>query len=119
MGAHYDDEFLNHVLDLLQSFGPVKSRKMFGGYGIFLDGTMFALIADDALYFKVDDLTLPNFEELGLPSFVYNKQGKDVVMSYSLAPDDAMEDGEVMSHWAELAYDAAMRNASPKKRKSS
>ena len=34
---------------------------MFGGYGVFLDGVMFGLIADGDLYLKVDDANREDF----------------------------------------------------------
>ncbi|WP_203301031.1 TfoX/Sxy family protein [Marinobacter sediminum] len=35
---------------------------MFGGYGIYYDGLMFALVADDVLYFKADGtISSPNY----------------------------------------------------------
>ena len=39
-------EFATHVVDLLDAFGPCEARRMFGGFGIFREGLMFALIAD-------------------------------------------------------------------------
>lgn len=117
MVVAHGNEFLNHVLDLLQVFGPVTGRKMFGGYGIFHDSVMFALIADDVLYFKANEDTAPEFDSLNLPPFVYNKQGKDVVMSYREAPDAALEDANVMARWATLAFGVAQRATGGKKEK--
>ncbi len=39
----------------MAGFGPVTVRPMFGGAGIFRDGLMFALIADEVLYLKADE----------------------------------------------------------------
>ena len=36
---------------------PVMGRAMFGGFGIFMDGVMFGLIADSDLYLEVDAKT--------------------------------------------------------------
>jgi DNA transformation protein len=33
----------------------IRSRAMFGGFGIYAGADFFALIANDVLYFKVDD----------------------------------------------------------------
>jgi hypothetical protein len=52
-----DDPFPARITSLLMPLGPVRARSMFGGCGIFLDDLMFALIAWDRLYFKVDDET--------------------------------------------------------------
>ena len=68
-------EFANHVVDLMQGIGPVYSKRMFGGYGIFLEGLMFGLIAENTLYLKADEATRPSFEEQDLLPFAYEKQG--------------------------------------------
>jgi DNA transformation protein len=103
------NEFVTHVLDLLEPLGPVSARRMFGGYGIYLDRIMFALVADVALYLKVDDVTRGEFEAAGLEPFEYTKKGKTYRMSYHAAPEDALEDAELLRNWARKAVDAAMR----------
>ena len=109
-------EFKKYVVDLMQSIGPVSARAMFGGYGIFLDGLMFALIADSVLYFKVDKKTEEEFKAKGLEPFTYSKKGKSFKMSYCEAPEDSLEDIEEMKYWAQKAYDTALR-LSPQKSK--
>ena len=44
----------------------VNAKAMFGGYGIFLNGLMFALIADSVLHLKVDEKTEKQFKTKGL-----------------------------------------------------
>lgn len=110
------NEFVTHVLDLLEPLGPVSARHMFGGHGIYLDRMMFALVADDTLYLKVDDETRGKFDSAGLEPFRYTKKGKTYQMSYHAAPEDALEDARLLRDWARMAIDAAMRSArsSPK-----
>ena len=47
-------EYLDFIKEQMSGFGPVTVRRMFGGAGIFRDGLMFALVADETLYFKAD-----------------------------------------------------------------
>jgi len=61
-------EYVAHIVDLLQFIGPVESKSMFGGFGVFLEGLMFGLIADNELYLKVDTENRQDYEDLGLPS---------------------------------------------------
>ncbi len=105
------DAFVEHVLELLAGLGPVSARRMFGGHGIFLDGRMFALIADGTLYLKTDDASRGEFERLGLAPFTYARRGKPFAMSYHQAPEEALESAEAMREWAELAVQAARRAA--------
>ncbi len=44
-----EKEFTSYIVDLMQSIGPVSAKRMFGGYGIFLKGVMFAIIVESAL----------------------------------------------------------------------
>ena len=90
---------------------------MFGGYGIYRDGLMFGLVADDMLYLKVDELNKTAFEERELTPFEYDKKGKKMKMSYYQAPEDAMENSEEMLVWAEKAFGAALRAAAKKNKK--
>jgi len=113
-----EKEFTSYVVDLMQSIGPVRSRTMFGGFGIFLDGVMFALIADSVLYLKADKDLEPDFKDKGLEQFTYSKKGKQFKMSYFQAPEETLENDREMNLWAKRSYDAALRAASRKKKKS-
>ena len=110
------NEFVEHLLDLLAGFGPVQARAMFGGYGIYKDECMFALVVDDALFFKADERTRPDFEALGLPPFSYKKKDREISLSYYQAPDEALEDPAAMHQWARKAHAAALRATRKKKK---
>jgi len=101
----------------MQSIGPVRAKGMFGGHGIFLDTLMFALVADNILYLKVDKDTINEFKEKQLESFTYYKKGKEFKMSYYQAPEETLEDGNEMNYWANRAYNVALRSAANKLKK--
>lgn len=109
--------FASYVVDLMQSMGPVRWQRMFGGFGLFLEDLMFALIADNVLYLKVDAALRSEFEESGLRAFSYSKNGKEYRMSYFQAPEETLEDAESMNLWAAKAYGAALRAAAKKSSK--
>lgn len=103
-------DFADHVTELMAPLGPVTVRRMFGGAGIFADGLMFALIADDVLYFKADDHNRPAFEAENLGPFTYEvKTGKQTVMSYWQAPERLFDDADAFTEWAREALSAALR----------
>lgn len=104
-------EFINYLLELLQGVGEVNARTMFGGYGLYQNGIMFALVADDVLYFKTDKGNLSDFEERSLEAFRYERNGKQILMSYCEAPGEVLDDPDEMSQWAQNAIDAARRSA--------
>lgn len=49
-----------------------------------------------------------------LEAFTYNKKGRESKMSYYQAPEEALEDAEEMTAWANVAYGTALKAASRK-----
>ena len=106
-----DPEFIN---DLFAPFGPVTVRRMFGGAGIYRDGLMFALVFDGAIFLKVDDASIPDFEREGSRPFVYTRAkspGKigRASLSYWRLPERLYDDPEDLARWAERALVIARR----------
>ncbi len=107
--------FIDMLTDRLTPLGPISVRRMFGGAGLFRNGLMFALIADDTLYLKADDQNRGAFETEGLGAFTYQtSSGKRSIMSYWLAPERLLDDAEEMQGWCRQAIDAAARADSAK-----
>jgi DNA transformation protein len=108
-------EFIDYTLDQLTALGEVTSRRMFGGAGIYRGGLFFALIANDTLYFKVDDSNRCDYESAGMEPFRPFGE-KSYAMHYYEVPVEVVEDGDAMTVWAEKALDVAQRAASTKQR---
>lgn len=51
MASHRD--FVDYVAEQLGETGAIRSRKMFGEYGLYCDDVHFAVICDDQLFVKV------------------------------------------------------------------
>lgn len=109
-------EFTAHLHEVFAQFGTTQIRRMFGGFGIYHQGLMFGLIANDTLYLKVDAISSPVFEQLGLRPFEFDRHGKIIKMSYYQAPVEIFDDYEQATIWAKRAYDAAIRAKQPKKK---
>ncbi len=101
-------EFLDYVIDQLDGVGAVAPRRMFGGYGLFRDGRMFALVAADTLYFKVAESNLGDFEAVGAPPFTYRRDGKPIALSYYEVPGGVIDEADDLCAWARKAVDAAL-----------
>lgn len=111
-------EFRNHLLDVFQPLGAVTAHRMFGGGGLFLDGAMFALVANDVVYLKADDENRATFEAAGMGPFTYERRGKPAALSYWRIPDELLDDEDELCAWAKRAWAAGRRAAAmrPKKR---
>jgi DNA transformation protein len=113
--AKAQPEFVSYLLDTLQAIGPVRTRYMFGGWGIFCEDMMFGLVADDELYLKVDNENRPTFEDEGCTAFEFSmKDGKTANLSYYRCPEQCFDDNEEMLRWANLGLGAALRNKKTK-----
>lgn len=102
-----DPAFLSHVMELLAPLAEISSRSMFGGYGIFARGEMFALISGKALFFKVDDSNRARYAEAG--SKPYGP------MPYYRVPTEVLADQARLLDWARASV--AIAHASSKKKR--
>jgi DNA transformation protein len=106
-----DPEFIR---ELFAPFGPVTIRRMFGGAGIYADGQMFALLFDGAIFLKVDETSIPDFEREGSRPFVYlraksaHRVGR-ASLSYWRLPERLYDDPDELAVWARRALSIAQR----------
>jgi DNA transformation protein len=101
--------FRTFVLEQMARTTPgIRGRSMFGGVGIYAGEFFFALVADDTLYFKVDDATRAEYQERGMAPFrPYGEAGEE--MQYYEVPADVLEDPETLGGWVEAAVAVARR----------
>jgi DNA transformation protein len=102
-------EFISYLHQVFAPLGIIQIRRMFGGFGVYHQGMMFGLVADDTLYLKVDADSKSAFEKLGRAQFVFERLGKIIKMSYYQAPDEIFDDSEQATIWARRAYKAALK----------
>ncbi len=97
-------EYIDYVIDQLRSIGPVVPRRMFGGAGLYHQGLFFALIADDTVYFKVNDGNRKDYLDAGMSPF---RPFGSHAMGYYEVPADVLEDPDALAQWARKAFEAA------------
>jgi DNA transformation protein and related proteins len=96
------------IVELFSDFGPVTVRRMFGGAGIYADGTMFGLVAGGVIFLKTGDSNVAMFEREQLAPFTFSKRtGERVVTSYRRMPDRLYDDPGELAEWASAALTAA------------
>ena len=114
----------HYLADLLASWGAVEIKRMFGGLGAWREGAFFALIADDVIYFKVDDVTRGDYVAAQSQPFSYTarrggEESLKVINGLWRVPDEVLEDVDALQLWAQKAWDIARQKPgkSAKKRK--
>ena len=108
--------FRTFVIEQLEPMGGVTTRAMFGGVGLYHDRVFFALLDDDTLYLKVDDVNRGDFEAAGTGPFRPFGEGGEV-MAYYAVPAEVLEDRAELEGWARKAVDVARRAGARRKKK--
>lgn len=104
--------YLEFLAEQMAPLGDITSRAMFGGYCLYCDGIVFALVANQALFLKADDENRGNFDSRGLKAF-RPFEGSET-MSYYEAPPEIFEDPDAMKQWCGGAVEAGRRSKSKK-----
>jgi DNA transformation protein len=107
------DSFVTFVLEQLDPPGPIASKRMFGGVGLYAGDLFFALFAGDLLYLKADEATRNEREKAGARPFQpFPDRAKDKGrMQYYSVPAAILEDAEALLAWAKEAVAIAGANS--------
>lgn len=111
-----DTGLVEWVREALAPIGTVTLRRMMGGATLYCDGTVFAILAFDELWFKADAESDAVWDAAGADRFTYDARGRTMVMNYRRAPADAYDDADILRDWARLAIAAGLR-APPRTRR--
>lgn len=104
-------EYRAFVAELFSAFGPVEVRRVFNFDGLYVEDTMFGLVADERVFLKTDADNRKAFvaEDYG-PLHYRARDGADVEMSYYEIPARLYDDSDEAAAWARRAYEVALRS---------
>ena len=100
------DDFIIYIQDQMLGFGEFETKKMFGGYGLFKDATMFAMLTGDSLRLRIDESNKPDFEAKGMKPL--HSPAKKKGMPYWEVPQNVLEDPNTLKNWALKAFEVAL-----------
>ena len=110
------DSFAEFLQEQLAPLGRLAMRRMFGKTGVFCDGVMFGMVADNTLYFRVDDDNRAVFAEAAsVPPLNYEKKGSTIDLSFWRVPERLFDEPDELVTWARAALAAAHRVAAKRK----
>ncbi len=95
------DSFRDHILDQLANLDGLRSKRMFGGYGLYSGELFFGILYDGRLYFKTQPETLPEY--IRYHAAIFAPSEKQVLKNYREVPIDILEDSERLLLWARKA----------------
>lgn len=113
------ESYLSFVLEQLDGVKSLVTRRMFGGVGLYSDGTFFAVLDNDTLFFKVDDELAARYKQRGMPPFA-PMPDKPPMLGYYQVPVDVLEDADELCRWAadSVAVSTTPRRARRKRARS-
>jgi DNA transformation protein len=111
------DGFLSFVLEQLESLGDVTPRRMFGGAGLYAGAIFFAVLDNDTLFFKVDEATIGEYVEAGMPPFQPYPGKPETSFGYYQVPVRVLEDRDELAVWARRAVDVGRTTRRPPRRR--
>lgn len=103
------------IAELFAPVAPVRTRRMFGGLGIYSGEAMFALAFEGEIFLKTTDTTRPEFTAAGSEPFRYMARSRERETGYWRLPAAAFDDEDMLRRFTELAL-AAAREAALKKK---
>jgi DNA transformation protein len=105
-----NDEARDAVLDALTPL-PVTARRLFGGYGLYLEDRFFGVISDGRLYFRTDDASRTAYIERGMAALQpkHRPRGAKTVDRNFEVPADVQSDAETLRAWALRAREVKAR----------
>lgn len=109
------DEFLSFVSEQFSELGSIRTRRMFGGVGVYFGDKFFALLDNDTLYLKVDGENEPAFRQANMKPF---EAWPGHVMAYWTVPGEVLEDKAALASGARVLSKAPAkpaRSALPKR----
>lgn len=102
------------VAGLFAPVVAVRTRRMFGGLGIYSGEAMFALAFDGEIFLKTTDATRQEFVAAGSEPFRYAARSRERETGYWRLPAAAFDDEDVLRRFTKLAL-ASAREAALKK----
>lgn len=105
------DSLSGRALKSLQSLSGVRTRKMFGGTGIFHSAVMFGLISDNKLYFRTGATNVAHYLKQGQTPYIHSCFGTYFALPYYSVPIFVQLDEGTLAEWAEKAMDVSKQPA--------
>ena len=107
-------QYLAYILEQLEGLERLRSRRMFGGVGLYSGELFFGIIDDDTAFFKSDARNSADYTARNMPRFMPFPERPEAVMAYYQVPADIIEDAESLVAWARKSVAVALASHAAK-----
>ncbi|HLZ66052.1 MAG TPA: TfoX/Sxy family protein [Aliidongia sp.] len=86
----------------LAAWGPIQVKRLFSGFALYRDGTIFGLVMRERVYFKTGPGNLADYD--GMPPFsIRRPDGRETATRYHEVPGTVLDDPDELPAWADKA----------------
>jgi DNA transformation protein len=101
------DAFLDELLGRLADLEGLRSRAMFGGWGLSQGSAFFGIVYRGRLYFRTTPATRPAYAQHGMGPFRPN--ARQTLWDYYEVPAEVLRDDEQLLAWAREAAEGVRK----------
>lgn len=88
------------LYDILGEIPHLSAKKMFGGYGLYVEKTIFGIYADNGIFLKVSPEIIEEMKKKKSHPFSYARNGKVISMKhYFLVPEAIIDNSALLKKW--------------------
>ena len=102
------NEYLKFIRDQLAHWRPIMTKPMFGCTGLYAEGLMFGIIANEIIFLKVDQTNIDNYIKADSEPLKVFKNNT-IVPSFYNVPITILEDHNQLMLWAEEALQIQLK----------
>lgn len=104
----------NKLLEEYAFLGNLSSRSMFGGFGLLLDGIMFAWVFDNKLYLRASQSSESAFTNLAMPPLSLSTGVISKLLHYYCVTDTVKADENKLNQLLKLSISGAVKDRQTK-----
>lgn len=93
--------------EYLSSLGQIRSRALFGGYSLSVEGTVFAMVSDGDLYLRACEQSAEYCAQHASPLLTFMKRGRPVLLNYFRVDESLWQDQNKLRTFSSWSLAAA------------
>jgi len=101
--------------EYLSALGDIGYRPLFGGYSLFVDGVIFAMVSDGELYLRACEQCTDYFTKKSAPTLQYFKRGLPIQLNYYRVDNELWQNMGQLIQLSSSALRSAQREKAQRK----
>lgn len=105
------------VQNTLSSLGPIRSRALFGGYGLSIEKAMFGMVVNDGFYLRMSEFCLDQGWMHSAAQLTFTRRGRLIALNYYLVGETLWRNPKQLRELAWLSLASAQHERAQRQTK--